>query len=79
MTQAIMQFGNTMNKGQEMCVEFALSSGTSKIGSCIPCSIFMEASGMPATATHWGVEITGVYQIWRDNRGICWLGVGKNT
>ena len=54
MTQAIMQFGNTMNKGQEMCVEFALSSGTSKIGSCIPCSIFMEASGMPATATHLG-------------------------
>ncbi|MCF2689399.1 hypothetical protein I6E64_10100, partial [Bacteroides fragilis] len=54
MTQAIMQFGNTMDKRQEMCVEFALSSGTSKIGSCIPCSIFMEASGMPATATHLG-------------------------
>ena len=53
MTQAIMQFGNTMGK-EQMCVEFALSAGTTKIASCIPCSIFMEASDMPATATHLG-------------------------
>jgi len=34
--------------------EIAMGSKTSKVSSCIPCSIFMSACGMPATSTHWG-------------------------
>lgn len=63
MTQAIMQFGNTMDKRQEMCVEFALSSGTSKIGSCIPCSILWKLQVCLLLLLIWGVEITGVSRI----------------
>jgi hypothetical protein len=34
--------------------EIALGAGTSKVSSCPACSMFMTASGMPATSTHLG-------------------------
>ncbi len=34
--------------------ELALGSATSKVASCIPCSLLMAAVGRPATATHLG-------------------------
>ena len=53
MIQAIMEFGQCITK-DSACIEFALGSETTKVASCIPCSMFMEAAGMPATATHLG-------------------------
>ena len=35
-------------------VELALSSGTNKVGSCMPCSIFATSQGAPASYTHLG-------------------------
>jgi hypothetical protein len=39
--------------------EIALGSGTTKVSSCVPCAIFMESIGMPASSIHLG-------------RGDCW-------
>jgi hypothetical protein len=46
----------TLFAGQEdnCFFEFALGKNTSKVSSCIPCSIFMTAFGMPASSTHLG-------------------------
>lgn len=37
-----------------ICVELALGSDTCKVASCLPCSLFMTANGVPASATHLG-------------------------
>jgi hypothetical protein len=40
---------------KDLCFfELALGHSTSKVSSCIPCSIFMTAFGMPASSTHLG-------------------------
>lgn len=39
---------------QAVYFELALGSATSKVASCIPCSLLMAAVGQPATATHLG-------------------------
>jgi hypothetical protein len=38
----------------DVYLEIALGVNTSKVSSCIPCSIFMSANDMPATSTHLG-------------------------
>lgn len=35
-------------------IELALSKGTCKVASCIPCAIFMASQGYPASAVHFG-------------------------
>lgn len=40
--------------GKETHFEYALSPRTTKVSSCIPCSMFMYANGRPATSTHLG-------------------------
>jgi hypothetical protein len=35
-------------------IELALSDGTNKVGSCMPCAIFAMSQGAPASFTHFG-------------------------
>lgn len=53
MTQSIFHYGGTIDSSK-VNMELALSEDTSKVASCIPCSMFMWANGVPATATHFG-------------------------
>lgn len=53
MTQSIFHYGGTSDVSK-VNMELALSEDTSKVASCIPCSMFMWANGVPATATHFG-------------------------
>jgi hypothetical protein len=50
-TYALLNPNATKN---EMCIEFSLSSNTTKAASCIPCAIFAAAAGQPASYTHFG-------------------------
>jgi hypothetical protein len=52
MIRAMMQ--NPMSIGKDVYFEIALGEETDKVSSCVPCSIFMSANGMPATSTHLG-------------------------
>lgn len=52
MIQAMLSYPNLEN--EQAHIEYSLGPGTTKVASCIPCSIFMSANGMPATATHLG-------------------------
>ncbi len=53
MTRSMIKYlANSDSK--KVYLELALGADTSKVASCIPCSIFMSANGMPATATHLG-------------------------
>lgn len=38
----------------DVWVELALGKDTSKVASCLPCSLFMSSNGTPASATHLG-------------------------
>lgn len=38
----------------DVLVELALGKDTSKVASCMPCSLFMSSNGTPASATHLG-------------------------
>ena len=53
MTQSMIHYGRSADSRQ-VNMELALSEDTNKVASCIPCSIFMWANGIPATATHFG-------------------------
>jgi len=61
--------------------ELALGAATSKVASCIPCSLFMAAVGQPATATHLGRgdnwnfprhENTELRERWRQYVNACY-------
>lgn len=52
MIRVLEKYGTTLNGN--FAIELALGGATAKVGSCIPCSMFMEAADMPATATHLG-------------------------
>lgn len=55
MTRAIARFSPLTDiDTQSVRFELALGSATSKVASCIPCSLLMAAVGQPATATHLG-------------------------
>lgn len=55
MTRAIARFSPlTDSDTRSVRFELALGSATSKVASCIPCSLLMAAVGQPATATHLG-------------------------
>lgn len=62
-------------------VELALSEGTNKVGSCMPCSIFATSQGAPASYTHlgrgdyWNLPkdcATDVRNAWEDFVAICY-------
>ncbi len=53
MTRSITTYYVNSDK-QKVFLELALGADTSKVASCVPCSIFMSACGTPATATHLG-------------------------
>lgn len=39
---------------RDVACEFAFSNDTTKVGSCVPCSIFASSNGTPANFTHFG-------------------------
>lgn len=39
---------------KDVACEFAFSNDTTKVGSCVPCSIFASSNGTPANFTHFG-------------------------
>jgi hypothetical protein len=39
---------------QSVFAEIALGAGTTKVSSCIPCAIFMQSFGYPASSIHLG-------------------------
>ncbi len=53
MTQSMIHYGRSADSSK-VNLELALSGDTNKVASCIPCSIFMWANGVPAAATHFG-------------------------
>lgn len=53
MTKAIIHFAANCDSN-DFVFEIALSDSTSKVASCVPCAIFMNAVHKPATATHLG-------------------------
>lgn len=53
MIQAMVKYQSDPDKN-DFIFELALGNNTKKIGSCVPCSIFMTAAGNPATTTHLG-------------------------
>lgn len=55
MTRAILAYSPLADiDTHSVRFELALGSATSKVASCIPCSLLMAAMGQPATATHLG-------------------------
>ncbi|MDR2383680.1 MAG: hypothetical protein LBD76_07360 [Prevotellaceae bacterium] len=56
----------------DLIFEIALGQNTSKVGSCVPCSLFMFANGRPPSSIHlgrgdnWGLP-TACPQVLRDN------------
>lgn len=50
---AIIYYGIEANSRDVAC-EFAFSNDTTKVGSCVPCSIFASSNGTPANFTHFG-------------------------
>jgi hypothetical protein len=53
MIRAMMEYPPSSNDA-DVYFEIALGVKTSKVSSCIPCSIFMSANNMAATSTHFG-------------------------
>lgn len=53
MIQAMVKYGTTIDT-QSFIFEIALGKNTSKVSSCLACSLFMTANGTPATSTHLG-------------------------
>jgi hypothetical protein len=53
MIQAIVKYQST-NDTSKFYFEIALGNNTSKVSSCLPCSIFMNANETSATSTHFG-------------------------
>ena len=41
-------------KSRDVACEFAFSNDTTKVGSCVPCSIFASSNKTPANFTHFG-------------------------
>lgn len=64
MIKALATFSVNSN-GSDVCFEWALGRDTDKVASCLPCSIFMRAAGVPATYTHlsygdnWNLPLKG--------------------
>lgn len=54
MTQSIIHYHGANNYKENVSIELALGKDTCKVASCIPCSIFMSANEIPASATHFG-------------------------
>lgn len=52
MIHGMLQFPNPPENSVH--IEYALGKGTTKVASCLPCSIFMSANGRPASSTHFG-------------------------
>lgn len=53
MIQVMSQFSLRPEDSDAM-FEVALGSNTTKVSSCLPCSLFMMANGRPASSTHLG-------------------------
>lgn len=53
MTRSIFAYRASADK-HLVRIELALSKGTCKVASCIPCAIFMASQGYPASAVHFG-------------------------
>jgi hypothetical protein len=53
MVRAITKFSSSID-ANAFIFEIALGRETSKVSSCLPCSIFMQANGTPASSTHLG-------------------------
>ena len=53
MVRAMVKYQSSYDKNA-FIFEIALGPNTTKASSCLPCSIFMTASGKPATSTHLG-------------------------
>ena len=43
---------------RDVACEFAFSNDTTKVGSCVPCSIFASSNETPANFTHFGESTT---------------------
>lgn len=75
MTQSIIRYHQTVDNNM-VNIELALSKGTCKVASCIPCSIFMWSNGTPASATHfgrgdnWNFPITDLKKMREDPTGV---------
>lgn len=76
MTRSIIEYAPTADRNLAR-IEIALSKGTCKVASCIPCAIFMASQGYPASAIHYGrgdnwnfykeTSTTGdMYRKWRE-------------
>lgn len=52
MTRSICTYAGAYNT--PTILELALSEDTNKVGSCIPCALFMKSYGKPASAIHLG-------------------------
>lgn len=75
MTRSILHYATTADSNL-VRIEIALSKGTCKVASCIPCAIFMASQGYPASAIHFGrgdnwnfyhdtSKSNAMYQSWR--------------
>ena len=53
MTQVIVNYGAGIDSSAVIC-EIALGAETSKVSSCLPCSMFMVANGTAPSSTHLG-------------------------
>lgn len=53
MIRAMTEFA-TADQSDKVVLEIAMGRNTSKVASCLPCSMFMALNGTPATATHLG-------------------------
>lgn len=53
MIRAMTEFA-TVDQSDKVVLEIAMGRNTSKVASCLPCSMFMALNGTPATATHLG-------------------------
>jgi hypothetical protein len=49
-----MMYYTPATSGEDIFLELALGENTTKVASCLPCSLFMSANDQPATATHFG-------------------------
>jgi len=63
MIRALALYGSTV-KDREIIFEIACTRSTSKVSSCFPCTLFMDAVGRPPTSSHlgrgdnWGIPET---------------------
>ncbi len=59
-------------RGEGTPFEIAVGKKTTKLSSCFPCSIFMEATGFPASSTHLGKGASWALQYPKavDDKGV---------